>query len=739
MIKEKEIEKINHCISDLVYDKIALKKAYNYYHGIRDAEQFRHIEENYGIGVPTSVGFTPLIKKHIDVLVGEYLELDPDLQITCKDEETLSNIMRDKKLKIDKELYEFLRKYLQNAIVNILLNSQQSVNDPFIEKEMQKIQNDIEQSYISDYEIAAQNILSYIKNSRDLDLKNKMRELFTDILVAGICYYRVRPKGDNISLEILNPLDTFIERNQNEFYLNKSRRAVVRRWLTKEQILDEFGDDLGPEAVDRLEGMFERYSYDDRAIVIRSTGALYDDNADILGDEKTPSPGILGGLEIHPLFPWDESGRYTYSNADVIEVYECEWLEWSKKKNRSVLHYGVRIGNDIFITPGESKYYVQNRSNPKDVSLNINGMFFNDKNGQPYSLMLATMNLQDKYDLLLYCRDNLIATSGTVGDWIDIAHIPVALGVNMPERIMKWQAYKKNGLALYDSSQEGAQILNTTFNGFDDTVKAQSIQAIQIAIESVEAQASATTGVFAEKLGGIQERDAVSNVKVGIHQSSLLTKQYFHAMDLMYKEVNYDLLNLAKVVYKNGITGSIILGDRLVKTFTALPEHYTLTDFDIHIQDSSEAYKMREDIKAINIELIKAGMVDVQDTLSIITAKNMTQLKKYVEQSIKNKKAENDMIGQLQQQVEQMTNEKKQYEQQMQQLNSEIQRLQSQIENNNREKLQIEKQKVAIDEQVAKDKKDYNDKLIEVKEKQLNVEILQIRDGNPYNDQIRDV
>lgn len=739
MIKEKEIEKINHCISDLVYDKIALKKAYNYYHGIRDAEQFRHIEENYGIGVPTSVGFTPLIKKHIDVLVGEYLELDPDLQITCKDEETLSNIMRDKKLKIDKELYEFLRKYLQNAIVNILLNSQQPVNDPFIEKEMQKIQNDIEQSYISDYEIAAQNILSYIRNSRDLDLKNKMRELFTDILVAGICYYRVRPKGDNISLEILNPLDTFIERNQNEFYLNKSRRAVVRRWLTKEQILDEFGDDLGPEAIDRLEGMFERYSYDDRAVVVRSTGALYDDNADILGNGKTPSPGILGGLEIHPLFPWDESGRYTYSNADVIEVYECEWLEWSKKKNRSVLHYGVRIGNDIFITPGESKYYVQNRSNPKDVSLNINGMFFNDKNGQPYSLMLATMNLQDKYDLLLYCRDNLIATSGTVGDWIDIAHIPVALGVSMPERIMKWQAYKKNGLALYDSSQEGAQILNTTFNGFDDTVKAQSIQAIQIAIESVEAQASATTGVFAEKLGGIQERDAVSNVKVGIHQSSLLTKQYFHAMDLMYKEVNYDLLNLAKVVYKNGITGSIILGDRLVKTFTALPEHYTLTDFDIHIQDSSEAYKMREDIKAINIELIKAGMVDVQDTLSIITAKNMTQLKKYVEQSIKNKKAENDMIGQLQQQVDQMTNEKKQYEQQMQQLNSEIQRLQSQVENNNREKLQIEKQKVAIDEQVAKDKKDYNDKLIEVKEKQLNAEILQIRDGNPYNDQIRDV
>lgn len=344
-----------------------------------------------------------------------------------------------------------------------------------------------------------------------------------------------------------------------------------------------------------------------------------------------------------------------------------------------------------------------------------------------------------RYDLLIYSRDNLIATSGTVGDWIDLAHLPVALGVEMPERIMKWQAYKKNGIALYDSSQEGAQILNTTFNGFDDTIKAQSIQAIQIAIDSIEAQASAITGVFAEKLGQIEQRDAVSNVKVGIHQSSLLTKQYFHAMDLMYKEINYDLLNLAKYVYKDGLTGTIVLGDRLAKVFTALPQHYTLTDFDIHIEDSAETYKMRDQLQAINVEFVKAGLVDAKDSIAIIRAKNMTQLKQYMDKALKEKKAENDMVAQLQQQVEQMTGEKKQYEQQIQQLNSQLQSLQKQLQNNNQQKLQIEQQRVQIEDRVANDKRDYNDKMIEVKEKQLQAEMLQIRDGNPYNDQIRDV
>lgn len=43
-------ELANKAISELVYPKTEIQKAYNYYNGIRDADQFRHLEENYGIG-----------------------------------------------------------------------------------------------------------------------------------------------------------------------------------------------------------------------------------------------------------------------------------------------------------------------------------------------------------------------------------------------------------------------------------------------------------------------------------------------------------------------------------------------------------------------------------------------------------------------------------------------------------------------------------------------------------------
>lgn len=738
MDKQKEIDRIKKNINDLVYEKTQLRKAYNYYHCVRDAEQFRHIEDNYGIGVPTSVGFTPLVKKHIDVLVGEYLELDPELQITCKDERTISLIMRDKQLQTDKELYEYLKKHLQNAIISIFNEGNVPVADPLIEDELNKIKKNIDKTFVSEYEIAAQNILTYIRNSRDIDLKNKMRELLTDLLVSGICYYRVKESGsgDNVSLEILNPLDTFIERNRNSYYLNRSPRAVSRKWMTKEQILSEFDDELSDEAKERLDQSSQKADRNSNTVYIRSP---YLDTTNSPGVTRaTNYTGILGGYEAVPVLPFDNSGRYMYSALSVIPVYYVEWIE-SDNNGKLCRHEGVRIGEDIFITRGESKNIVRSQTNPKDCTLSINGIFFNDRNGNPFSVMLSTMDLQDKYDLLIYSRDNLIASSGTVGDWIDIAHVPSVLGVDLPDRIQKWLAYKKNGVALYDSSQEGTQMINTTFSGYDDTIKGQTIQAIQLVIESLEQQVSSITGVFKDKLGDIAQRDAVTNVKVNIRNSTLLTKQYFNAMDSIYTEINYDMLNLAKIVFKKGLSGVIVLGDKLSKVFVALPEYYTVTDFDIHIQDSTQTFRAKETIESLNVELIKGGLVDAGTAINIVLSKNITELKQYVEDAIKEKKAENDIVKQQQQQLQQAQQQMKQMQSELQKQADENNRLKSQLENNSAEKLEIEKKRLAIEEKTANDKKEYNDKILENKDKQLDAQIYQLNDGNPYNDKIKQI
>lgn len=346
-----------------------------------------------------------------------------------------------------------------------------------------------------------------------------------------------------------------------------------------------------------------------------------------------------------------------------------------------------------------------------------------------------------QYDLLNFYRDNLIASSGTIGDWIDYTLIPAELGVNLPERLVKWQALKKQGLGVLDSSQEGrlasgASPLNTIFNGFDNTVKVQAVQAIQLAIESVENTVSSITGVFRERLNGIQQRDAVTNIQIGQNNSYIVTKQWNHQMDLIVNEMLLDCLNLAKIVYKNGLTGTIILGDKYQKVFTALPEYFTLTDHDIRILTSSEVVKDLETLKQIIPEFVKSGTLPPDIIIEAMTSKSIPDLKRKVTKAMKIQKQENNQIAQLTQQCEQLQN-------QLKQSTSELQKAQSKIDSLNQAKLELEQQEIKMKYQIEQYKantdRTYKEAEVEEQKRRTQVEILQLTDGNPYNDKLRQV
>jgi hypothetical protein len=317
MNNKKEIEIIDKAIRELVYDKVSIRKAYQYYHCKRDEEQFKNLEENYGVGSPTSVEFTPLIKKHIDVLVGQYLGLEQDLKVTCKDSDTVSNIVREKQLKIQKAVHDYLHKYLVNNIIAAIVDNKEITNDPYIEKELQKIRDDVESNFISEYEIAGQNILQYIKQSRNIDLKNKLRLIFVDLLVAGVAYYRtkVTDSKTNINFERLNPLDTFVDRNPNSTYLNDSRRVVMRKYMTRENILYEYGDELTNEAIDELNEMVDKGEN-------TNTYFIHVGGQNQTFTRTNSVHGILGGLEVMPSSDTNSYG--SHHNQNVIVVYEVE-------------------------------------------------------------------------------------------------------------------------------------------------------------------------------------------------------------------------------------------------------------------------------------------------------------------------------------------------------------------------------------------------------------------------------
>lgn len=719
------MEKTDRAIAELVHPKWDLQKAYNYYHGFRDAEQFRYLEENFGIGNPTAVEFTPLIKKHIDALVGEYLGTPIIPKVSCRDSETIDNINREKQLQITAEVHKYLIDKLQNQL--LAFKDGKDLQDPNIKEQLDKLLEDLDSNFISQYEIAAQNVIEYIMQSRKTDIITKLKQLLLDILISGYNFYRVKPSvsGTNVEIEVLDPLNTFPDKNPESPYVKDSYRIVVRKWLTKTQILNIYGRDLSKEDRKTIEDEWEM-GYDDRSSYYVYSKA----------DCGIPSTdGLQAGVEVVPGYP---RGHYTTYNYRLIPVYEVEWIDVDKKDVMQ-RYRTVRIGEEIHILYGKDDNVIRTKDNPSYCGLSVNGVYFTNRTPEPYSLMLACAHLQDKYDLLLFCRDNIIANSGTVGDYVDMSMLPTWLGTEPAERLMKYIAYKKSGTAPIDTAQEGRLAsgqapLNTIFNGYDDTVKAQAIQAIQMAIDSIEQTTSSITGVFRERLNGIEQRDAVTNIKQGVNNSFIITKQYYQQMDVLTAEMLTDALDIGKIVFKKGLSGVIVLGEKYQKIFTALPKYFTTSDFNIHVTTSTDIIKDLEYLKQIIPEFVKSQALAPDIIFEAITTKSLPELKEKVKHAMKKQKEENNQILQLQQQLQEM-------QQQLQQTQNQLQQSQQKLEALNEQKTQLEQAKLQAETRIkwyeAQTDRTYRTEQMKNDAKRVEIEYRQLFDGNPYNDKVR--
>lgn len=221
---------------------------------------------------------------------------------------------------------------------------------------------------------------------RKLDFVNNRRILLTDLLVTGTCYYRTleSPAKNNVDLKVLNPLHTFLDRNFNSKFHKNSQRVVIRDYMTKNEILRDFGHLLTTEDIDSLDSSILRSQ---ESSYIRSLGDS------VIGVIDPETDGILGGFEVTPLYNFNSGYKLRR-----FPVYDVEWLQVDKEKEKFVTnrYRGIRIGGDIYILIGKVKNVTRTINDPTNCTLSVNGVFYSDRNGNPFSLILATANLQDK-------------------------------------------------------------------------------------------------------------------------------------------------------------------------------------------------------------------------------------------------------------------------------------------------------------------------------------------------------
>ena len=236
-----------------------------------------------------------------------------------------------------------------------------------------------------------------------------------------------------------------------------------------------------------------------------------------------------------------------------------------------------------------------------------------------------TKDLQDKYDIYHFHRDNVVSNAGNKGIYVDLSMLPTHLGDTPEDRLLTFMGSAKQGFATINTAQEGSTAMNTVIQNYDMSLDYNAIQAYNALIDMIERTASYVTGVPPQMLAQIEAREAVSNVQTGIKQGLMVVRPLFYQMDIVTRAALSDLLKLSQISYVDGKKLAYLAGSRS-KFFTLDPDHFCFTDYNVHVNDSAETITKMQESRQIVLELVKAQAIQMDVVFDIIKSNSITEI-----------------------------------------------------------------------------------------------------------------
>ena len=740
--KEYLMANADHWIAVLVHPKTHIKTFRNYYNGVRDSSEFEYLTSNYGIGTPSALNFTNLIKPRVDALVSQLESDSYSYTVSATDSKTVDMIQQEKQAKKIQEADAVLKNFTERMKSAVNNEEGQLPTMTELQDSINNVQKKYSTNFISDFEIAVQRVCDYFERSNTMMLRHKLALLVHDLIVTGECYYRVyyEREGQDPIFEVIKPENFFHNKSTNSPFIDTTDAVVHREYLTHKEVAQKYAKYMTPEEMKKLFG--ERYmSKTARTLNSGLDLKLYYSDEDPVLSQRHQSAAYT--VEVcHIEWLATNEVEIDEKEQDYLTILTDGFNYKAKKKVRRTDRYEcTRIGGTVYVNCGKSDNIPRSQDNPYHCSFSYGGVLNSDRNGKPYSIVGALKDIQDLYDLTMFYRDNLIANSGVPGDRINVAGIPKVLGKDFMSRLFKFIALKKNGLELIDPTEQGAALFQH-YGSFDNSVNGNSVVAINALLQQIEMQAHMIAGTTPQMLGFIEERDAVSNVTTGIKQALRTNSSLFELFRANQERLMSDLIRTAQITYKHGRKISYVIGDEAF-VFDIIPKKFSYSDYAISVSYASKDERKLNDLRVLAKELASAGQVDPDVLTRAVLSNSITEVNRIITDNWRKKQAENDQLSKAAQTIEQ-------YEKQIKELTSELNNIKQQLEaaktTNDQVKLYDAQQrakeaqkKLELETQKLKDTKEYNEKQIELKEKLVQLEREQLYMGTGAQKEIKNL
>lgn len=629
------------------------QRAYDLRNGTRSEEKFKYLWEAYGLEFPSELRHVPVLKSMFDALVGQERLSSLNYTITSKNPSVIKKIHRKRAERMVREILNRLERNIENN-VNQAVKQSQGINTNLPqpntnpEQELAKVEEEFSK-WKSELEINSSDLMEWLIQS--MRLKFHFGTFLDDLICAGQCYYQVKPVqvGRRPLFRVINPLGFFYPDDPNIRYVKDHERAVYREEMTVTQIFNQFGHKMTES--DRKEFIEQYKDHITSNVQVSDTRLM-----EVEARKGKRGKGMTIPKQYVYYVEWKANNKIEYDDEELMVDSKTMQAVFSKKKKhkyRLDLYEGVRIGDGIYVDYGKSKYPRRPVDDPGYCYLSFNGLCYNDRNGKPYSLVLKTEDLADKIDIFHYHAESLVAMSGTKAVLVNFPDIPIWLGDDKMQRVMKWVGLVKQGAAILDTSQESDGAGKFNNSGDVDLTLDSSIKVIFDMIAALEETASKITGVSRHAIGALHERDGKGVTEMAMTRSTVVTQPLFSILNEVQREALTDLLDASSICYKDGITSSY-RDDNGTKIFDIKPGEL-LSDNDVHVSDSGEESQAIEKLQSIAADLAVNQIIDAENIVDLFTIKSLTKLKQKIVSGIRNRRE--DKTAELEEMVKQYQGE----------------------------------------------------------------------------------
>ncbi len=479
---------------------------------------------------------------------------------------------------------------------------------------------------------------------KKLNTKLLLNQGFKDALIAGEEIYWTGILNGDPALRKCNPLNMTIILDDNDMFIDDAIAVIEERSLTIPSILDEYGDELTKQDLDKLQiysngvfgtfnatgsftPVFETLNGKDYLGGVTPNGSVTNNNSSnfslrvvrvewigmkLVGTLKYTD--IESGEIIQKVV--DESFKKVWTDFKVY--YPDAEIDWFWKNDA---WEGVKIGADIYLGIRSKPNQRVRMDNPYYTKLGYTGFIYEATNSKSVSLVDRLKSYQYLYDIISWKLQIVFGSDMGKLMLMDMAQIPRSEGVSLEQ----WMYYlKENKIAFINSFEESnkgtKQGQHSTFNQFQtiDMSLTNSVQQYINYLGFIEQQIYTVSGVNQQRMGKIHQDEAVGNVQQTIQSSETITQYLFDSHQEVKRRVYESIIEVAKICYRNGMITQYVNDDLTIEMLNLEEFEFENSEFAVFVSNLDKDKLVKTKLDQLAQVAMEQQKVDLSQMIDIV-------------------------------------------------------------------------------------------------------------------------